>query len=308
MATKISEPALAAERSLAVPPRTARAIAALYYRLTKPGIVYSNVMTAAAGFLFAAHWHANLLLMLALLGGNALIIASACVANNYIDRGIDRVMLRTRTRALASGAIAVRRAIAYAGILGIIGFGLLGLTNPLTVAIGALAWLSYVALYGYAKRHTPHGTLIGTLPGGASLVAGYTAVTGQLDMAAAALFLIMLVWQMAHFYSIAIFRLNDYRAAGLPVWPARYGVRSTMQFILAYVVGFGAANVLLVLAGFEGTAYLLVMTGLSIYWLWGGLRGFNAADTTKWARGMFGRSLIVLLVFAVALPLGALLQ
>jgi len=306
MATKTSV-AAAAEQALTVSPHTARAIAALYYRLTKPGIVYSNVMTAAAGFLFAGHWHANVLLMLALLGGNALIIASACVVNNYIDRGIDRVMARTKTRALASGTITARRAIVYAVILGTIGFGLLSLTNLLTIAIGVVAWLSYVALYGYTKRHTPHGTLIGTLPGGASLVAGYTAAAGRLDIAAALLFLIMLTWQMAHFYSIAIFRLQDYRAAGLPVWPARYGVRSTMCYILAYVVGFGIANTLLVLAGFEGSVYLLALLVLSIYWLWNGIRGFGAADTTKWARGMFGRSLIVLLVFAVLLPIGAVL-
>ena len=299
--------AVEADQQLALPPQTARAIAAMYYQLTKPGIVYSNVMTGVSGFLFAARWHASLLQLLALAGGNALIIASACVTNNYIDRRIDSVMHRTKTRALASGTISARRALIYAAVLGAAGFGLLSFTNGLTMLIGITAWLSYVALYGYAKRHTPHGTLVGTLPGGASLLAGYTAVTGRLDLAAGLLFLIMLAWQMAHFYSIAIFRLGDYRAAGLPVWPARYGVRSTMRSILAYVAGFGAVNVLLALAGFEGAVYLFAMTGLSIYWLWDGARGFSAADTTKWARGMFGRSLLVLLVFAAALPLGTLL-
>lgn len=279
----------------------------MYYRLTKPGIVYSNVMTAASGFLFAARWHADVLTMLALLGGNALIIASACVANNYIDRRIDSVMARTRVRALPSGMITAGRALFYAVVLGVLGFAFLSLTNVLTVGIGAAAWLSYVALYGYTKRHTPHGTLIGTLAGGASLVAGYTAVTGRLDITAALLFLIMLTWQMAHFYSIAIFRLDDYKAAGLPVWPAHFGIPSAMRYILVYVAGFGVANALLVLTGRERYVYLLVMVGLSGYWFWSGVSGWRTADKTKWARGMFGRSLIVLLVFAAVLPLGSFL-
>lgn len=307
MSAKQPASAIAAEQTLALPPRTAHAVLAMYYQVTKPGIVYSNAMTAASGFLFAARWHANLLVMLALLAGNALIIASACVTNNYIDRRIDRMMVRTKKRGTANGMITARNALLFAALLAALGFGLLSRTNLLTVLLGGVAWLAYVVLYGLAKRRTPHGTLVGTLSGGASLVAGYTAVTTRLDLAAMLLFLVMLTWQMAHFYSIAIFRLADYKAAGLPVWPARFGVPSTMRYIMAYVLMFAVTNILLVACRLEGYAYLVIMVTLSGCWLWSGWRGWHVADKAKWARGMFGRSLVVLLVFAIALPSGRLL-
>src|SRR5580700_7940247 len=100
-----------------------------YYRLTKPGIVYSNVMTAAAGYLLASRLHIDWLTFITLLLGTGLIIASACTFNNYLDRGIDQRMSRTKKRALVSGAISGQSALLYAGCLGVLGFILLALTT-----------------------------------------------------------------------------------------------------------------------------------------------------------------------------------
>ncbi len=278
-----------------------------FYQLAKPGIIYSNVMTAAAGFLFASRWQGRWWQLPALLVGNGLIIGSACVLNNYIDRSIDKKMKRTQSRALVTGAVSARAAMTYATCLAVAGFVVLWQTNVLTVLLGMLAVFGYVVLYGMAKRRTPHGTLVGTLPGAASLVAGYTAATNRLDLAAFCLFLIMVVWQMAHFYSIALYRLEDYRAAGLPVWPARYGARSTQHWIVAYVLLFLLANISLVALGRAGITYLIAMVLGSVWWLDRARRGFTAADTAAWGRGMFGRSLLALLLLSVALALGPLL-
>lgn len=291
----------------AVPPATFKTLVQLYYQLTKPGIVYSNVMTAAAGYLFASKWHVQLGSALALLVGDGLVIAASCVINNYLDRHIDAKMSRTRKRALVSGAIATGRAFVYAICLGTIGFGLLILTNWLTVIVGILAAVSYVVLYGLAKRRTVHGTLIGTVPGAASLVAGYTAATGRIDMVTALLFLTMVVWQMAHFYSIAIFRRSDYAAAGLPVRPVSRSVVNTKQHIVVYIIAFAVILVLYRIFGYEGSAFVVAMLAISILWLRQAVAGFHVADSISWARRTFFFSLIVLLVFSVALPLGVLL-
>ena len=95
----------------------------IYYRLTKPGIVYGNAIVAVAGFLFASRGNIDIWLLLAMLFGISFVIASACVLNNYIDRDVDSKMSRTKRRAVPAGKVSGRNAIAYAIILGVIGFG-----------------------------------------------------------------------------------------------------------------------------------------------------------------------------------------
>src|ERR1700744_5755345 len=95
-----------------------------FYKLAKPGIIYGNILTTVAAFLFASRWHFNpgsLWLCLATVIGLAGIIGSACVFNNYMDREIDSKMSRTKERALVTGAISIRAALIYGSILGIIG-------------------------------------------------------------------------------------------------------------------------------------------------------------------------------------------
>ncbi len=88
-----------------------------YYRLTKPGIIKGNIITAAAGFLLGAQGNINSQTLLGLLVGISLVIASGCVFNNYYDRDIDKKMSRTKQRALATATIPHAKAISYAGIL-----------------------------------------------------------------------------------------------------------------------------------------------------------------------------------------------
>src|SRR5690348_3930528 len=116
-----------------------------YYRLTKPGIIYGNLLTAIGGFVLGSKGHIHIGLAVAALLGISFIIASACVVNNYIDRGIDSKMERTKKRASVTGTISFRSAMVYAAILGIIGFGMLFLwTNLLTFVLGIIAYGVYV--------------------------------------------------------------------------------------------------------------------------------------------------------------------
>ncbi len=235
-------------------------------------------------------------------------MASACVFNNYIDRGIDAKMERTQKRALVSGLVPTKNALVYACLLLILGFGILiSATNWLTVYLGVLAFITYVVFYGYSKRHSVHGTLVGSVAGALPPVAGYTAVTNQLDLAAVIIFLILVCWQMAHFYSIAIYRLKDYKAAGLPVMPVVKGVKTTKLQIVLYVFAFMIITASLTVFGYTGYSYLLVMVSLGTAWFYKGLVGFNAEDNTKWAKGMFGFSLIVILGLAIMLSANSFL-
>jgi len=278
-----------------------------YYQLTKPGIIRGNVMTAGAGFLLGTAGHIHWRTLLATLFGTSLVIACGCVLNNYIDRDIDRKMARTKKRALATGEITGRSALTFAALLGITGFLVIALwVNWLVVLLGAIALFSYVVLYGIAKRRSVHGTLVGTIPGALPLVAGYCAASGSIDAAAVILFVIMVCWQMPHFYAIAIFRRDDYTKAGLPVMPVVYGTNKTKIHIFWYVVAFAIATSLLWLYGYTGYIYLIVMLGVGFTWIWQATRGFATKDDVRWARGLFHFSLIVLLSFSVIISLAAL--
>src|SRR6185437_1315972 len=89
-----------------------------FYYLTKPGIIYGNLLAAISGFLLASRGRVNLEIFLGLVFGKSFIIGSACVFNNYLDREIDQKMARTKKRAVASGKVSGRNAIIYAIILG----------------------------------------------------------------------------------------------------------------------------------------------------------------------------------------------
>jgi protoheme IX farnesyltransferase len=135
----------------------------LYYQLVKPGIVYGNLMTALAAFLFASHMQVNVVLLLATLLGLALSIASACVVNNVLDRDIDAHMERTKNRALVLGQISVRSALIYASLLALVGFSILALFSTwpaFFVTAGGV--FVYLCLYTPAKRSTQYSTLVGS--------------------------------------------------------------------------------------------------------------------------------------------------
>ncbi|MBW4062044.1 protoheme IX farnesyltransferase [Candidatus Saccharibacteria bacterium] len=276
-----------------------------YYELTKPGIIYGNLLTAAAGFLLAARWQINWLLLISAMVGTSLVIASACVFNNYIDRGIDLQMARTRQRAIATGAISGRAALVYGAVLGLIGIVVLILgTNWLTLGIGLAGFIIYVALYGYSKRKSVYGTIIGSVSGAAPIAAGYTAVTNHVDGGALLLFSFMVIWQMPHFYAIALYRLSDYTAAHLPVLPVVRGVSLTRRHMIYYMIALVLVVPLLTVFGYTGYVYLIVMVIMSLAWLRLGIVGVRARDVTKWARQVFLFSLVVLVSFSVMVAVG----
>lgn len=275
-----------------------------YYSLTKPGIIRGNVITAAAGFFLASRGHVNFWLLGATLAGLSLVIASACVFNNYIDRDIDAKMSRTKQRALVRGQISNRHALIFARLLGVLGALILALyTNLLTFALAVTGFVFYVFVYGIWKRKSVHGTLVGSISGAIPPVVGYTAVTGHLDPAALILFLILVVWQMPHFYAIAIYRQPDYEAAGIPVMPIKQGIRRTKITMLVYTLAFIPVAASLTIFGYTGLMYLAIVLVLGLVWLVTCLRGLSTTNDQRWAQQMFKFSLIVLTALSVTIPL-----
>lgn len=280
-----------------------------YYSLTKPGVLYGNVLTGVAGFLLASKWRIDLGLFAAAIGGMTLVIGSACALNNYLDRDIDSKMERTKKRATVTGAVPPRNAAVFAVLLGLIGMAvLIAFTNWLVVLIGLAGFIDYVVFYGmWSKRRSVHGTLVGSLSGAAPILAGYCAASGRLDAGAIIVFLILFFWQMPEFYSISIYRRKEYAAAGVPVISVVRGVARTKLEILVYTAAFTVAIALLTILGPAGYTYLGVMMLLSLYWLWLAIKGQTATDNPRWARKMFRFSLIIILALSVMLSFGSVL-
>ncbi len=276
-----------------------------YYRLAKPGIIYGNVFTTIAAFLFASQWHfKGPWLFTATVFGISLIIGSACVFNNYLDRDLDAQMERTRNRVLVTGVIRAHHALIYGAVLGVFGTVILFLfVNILTTAIALIGFIFYVVLYGVAKRRSHWGAVIGSIPGAIPIVVGYTAVMNHLDPTAWILFLVLVAWQMPHFYAIALYRLDEYRAAKIPVLPAVKGWETTKIHIVLYILLYIVATGLLWVFGYAGYVYLFLVEGSGLAWLW---KAFSGSDAV-WARKLFLFSLIVLVVFCVAIAITPLL-
>lgn len=274
-----------------------------YYILTKPGIIRGNLITTLGAFLFASKGEVEATLLLTTLLGVCMIIASACVFNNFIDKDIDRKMSRTKDRALAKSSIEAQHAITFGAAIGLGGLVVLGIfVNTLTMLLGVLAFFTYVVLYGLAKRRSEHGTLVGSIPGALPVVAGYVAVTSSIDKTALILFLILIFWQMPHFYSIAIFRKKEYEAAGLPMLPISRGVKNTKKQISAYIILFFVAVSSLYVFNFAGITYQIIMSLITAFWLYKSLQGFSlkgAKNDNPWAVSLFKVSLSVLLIFSV---------
>lgn len=284
-----------------------------YYNLTKPGIIYGNLVNTLSGFFLACVLQQTISLqrMTAVVLGTALVIACGCVVNNYIDRGIDKHMKRTKNRALVLGKVSTRSALVFATVLGLAGFAVLWLwTNTATLLIGAIGIIDYVIAYGYFKRHSPIGTIVGSISGATPPLAGYVAVTGGLDETAIVVFLLFAAWQMPHFYAIALYRSEEYRAAGIPVLPVKKGRTYTQYASLAYIALFAVCCVALSVIGSTGYTFAAAMGLLSLAWLYKGINGLAITDraaSDASARSMFGFSLIVTIALVVMLPLGALL-
>lgn len=277
-----------------------------YYYLTKPGLIYGNLLTVLGGYLYGAIQHPDFVTLAGVIAGSAFVMASGTVLNNIQDRDMDQHMKRTKRRALVTGIITPMQAAIYAAALGIVGLlALAAYTNPLTVLLGGIGLVSYAGIYTYAKPRTVHATLIGTIPGAIPLLAGYTAATNQIDASFWTLFALMFFWQMAHFYAIAMFRMKEYKAAKVPVITVVKGVQATKILMIIFCGGYLLSIISLAKFGYAGMFYLAVMAPLALWWCVIIASGFWTNENEAWARKVFFMSLLLLPALCTTLALNA---
>jgi len=276
-----------------------------YVLVAKPGIIFGNLISAAAGFFLASKGRIDGAALAATLIGISLVVASGCVFNNCVDRNLDRKMIRTRHRALAQGLIRPSTAVTYATILGLAGLALLwAATNLLAVVIVLAGLVIYVGVYSlYLKRHSVYGALIGSLAGATPPLAGYCVVTGRFDLGAVILLSIFSLWQMPHCYAIAVYRFDDYTAAAIPILPVKQGTAAAKKHIIGYILAFNAVTMMLTLGGYTGYRTLAVATVLGLSWLYMAWSGSKATDERLWAKKLFVFSILTIFILSVMMSI-----
>ena len=229
-----------------------------YLELTKPRVVALIVFTAVIGMFLAVPGMVPLRPLLAGTIGIWLAAASAAAINHLIDQRIDRLMVRTAHRPLATGALTPRQVLIFAVVLGALSMAILvALVNLLTATLTFASLIGYAVVYtAWLKRATPQNIVIGGAAGAAPPLLGWVAVTGQVHPYALLLFLIIFVWTPPHFWALAIYRRDDYSRAQVPMLPVTHGVEYTRWHVLYYTVLLLVVTVLPYLTGMSGLFYL----------------------------------------------------
>lgn len=276
--------------------------------LAKPRITLMVVITAAGG-LFLANRAGRLdapgmtsSTIISTLLGLALIVSGANALNMYIERNIDGRMDRTKNRPLPTGRLAPRVALWFGVLTSALAVPILAIgANALTALLAVIANLLYVLAYTPLKQHSHYALHVGAIPGAIPPLLGWTAGTGRIDAAGVILFAVLFLWQIPHFIAITLFRKADYARAGLVVMPNVLGELASRHTIIRWIFALVAASLLIVPLGLAGRGYLFAATVLgAIFFIWG-CYGLRAGTGKKWARSLFGISILYLVLLFAAL-------
>lgn len=267
-----------------------------YWNLTKPKVVFLIVFTALVGMLLAADGAVPLDILIFGLAGIGLAAASGAAINHVVDRHIDAVMERTKSRPLPTGNLDQPHALIFAITIGVIGLALLLVfVNLLTAVLTFFSLVGYALIYTmYLKRATPQNIVLGGAAGAAPPLLGWTAVTGQVETEALLLFLIIFIWTPPHFWALAIRRKDEYARAEIPMLPVTHGVDFTKIQILLYTILLFLVTLMPFLIQMSGVIYLAGAVSLGIGFLYYSIRLYRDKSPNKIAMKTFSYSIFYL--------------
>lgn len=265
-----------------------------YVSLTKPRLSGLVLFTTAGGMWLSRQPVSGWTWLWALLG-TAGTVGAANALNCVIERDSDRFMARTAVRPLPSRRMTTQPALLFAAVLAGLALPMLSLgVNWLTGMLGLVALLLYVLAYTPMKSRTHFAMLVGAIPGALPPLMGWTATTGRVEVPGLVLFGILFFWQLPHFIAIALFRKDEYRAAGLTSLPLQKGDDVARLHAVLYLLALLPVSVLPTVVGVAGWLYLAVALVLGAWFTWVGIDGWRKKGDERWARKLFKVSLLYL--------------
>jgi protoheme IX farnesyltransferase len=196
--------------------------------------------------------------------GIALVAGAAAAVNCLVERRIDATMQRTRARPLPRGELTPLQTLVFSGVIGGAGLWILAhYTNLLTMWLTLATFVGYAIIYTVVlKPATPQNIVIGGASGAMPPMLGWAAVTGEVSTEAALLFLIIFAWTPPHFWSLALYRTEEYARSGLPMLPVTHGKEYTRLQVLLYTIILFGASLMPFAIGMSGFLYLISAAAL----------------------------------------------
>ncbi|GHA06184.1 protoheme IX farnesyltransferase [Arenicella chitinivorans] len=257
-----------------------------YYDLTKPRVVMLIVFTAFVGMLLAVPGMPDWKTVVLACVGIWLAAASGAAMNQIIDMRADAIMARTQNRPLATGGLQVWQAVVFALLL--CGLGMLVLVlwvNVLTAVLTFISMVGYGIIYTvFLKPATPQNIVIGGAAGAAPPLLGWVAMTNAITPEGCLLFLIIFAWTPPHFWALALYRREEYAAAGVPMLPVTHGEEFTRLQILLYTYILVAVTLLPFTIHMFGALYLAAAVYLNarfMYYVYTLYRNYSDALSRK---------------------------
>jgi protoheme IX farnesyltransferase len=278
--------------------------AAAFYALTKPRVVSLIVFTAVIGMFLATPGMVPAQVLLAGTLGIAFVAGAAAAVNCLVEQKVDAVMRRTRWRPLPRGELTTLQTLVFAGALGGLGLWILWhFVNALTMWLSVATFIGYAVVYTVLlKPATPQNIVIGGASGAMPPVLGWTAVTGEVSTEAMLLFLIIFAWTPPHFWSLALYRTEEYAKAGIPMLPVTHGKPYTRLQVLLYTLILFAVSLLPYVIRMSGLAYLAAALVLGAIFTAYALRIYRAYSDAL-AQKTFRYSIVYLAFLFAALLL-----
>ena len=240
---------------------------ALYSSLLKPRVMSLSIFTSFVGMIIAPgslSFTTGLLAILAISIGSG---ASGAL-NMWYERDTDKLMNRTKDRALPTNQISANGALIYGITLSIIAVSMLYLVSNLAAAgLLLLTICFYIFVYTiWLKKRTPQNIVIGGAAGAFPPMIGWAVVTGGVSTEICLLFMLIFLWTPPHFWALALYKSDDYKKAGIPMMPLIVGERKTINLIIAYSITL--LPLTLIMSSYYSLFFGVSSTALSIFFIY----------------------------------------
>lgn len=260
-------------------------------KLTKPGIIFGNILPCIGAFFMASNLHFTNQFIYAILGA-IFVIASGCTFNQIIDVKIDSKMERTKKRPLVVGSVSKQSAFFFGVLFGVIGFSLLYFkVNLYSFYASVVGFVFYVFLYSFSKTKTVLSVYLGSVSGSTTPLIGFFAYNPSFELSIILFFIIMFIWQIPHTFAIHIFNNKDYANAKVPTIFNKNGFDKTKNSIRFHITLFTIVNIFFAY-NVQSLLYFVIAILLCAYWIYMSFK--KNLPKEVWAKKIFFISIIII--------------